>query len=730
MNFPLRHQLEGSDCGPACIQMIAAFYKRDISLSHLKDYCNVTRLGISTRDMLDGCRKIGMNGRAVHLSIEKVREMPLPAILYWRQGHYVVLYEVKERNGENIYRIADPGFGRIKLTEQELLQDWSSDGEKGIAVLIEPTGDFYTLKNESQRRKFSSIFAPFKYLQLHKKSIAYAFLFIFITLICSWLLPFILRRIIDVGIGGKDFNFVVMMLAAQIFLFSGNLVSTFVSNRIIYKTGLNISVEIAIKYLFKLVRLPIRFFDTKLGTDLLQRVNDIDKIKDFLAYSINSVVLISLNFIVYTGVLIYFNVNIFLLFAFFSVMSGLSARYVLRNRLLINYSLFSSYSIKRNVEYELVNGMIEIKTNASEDVFLNKWEDNQRKINRLSLKNLYLEYYLNTGTIFLNVLRDIIITGGCAYFVITDRMTIGTMMTISYILGQLSGSVSQIVQFMKSFQDSKLSYDRLEEILKVKEENEEKTVNFTESQKFSKGFYLDNVSFKYDGSFNPFVLNDIRVHIPIHKVTAIVGASGSGKTTLLKQLLAFYYPQKGDIYLDGVEMSKIDTVSWHKKCGVVMQDGYIFSDTIARNIALSDEKPDMEKLIQATRIACIDDYINQLPLKYNTKIGKSGVDMSGGQKQRILIARAVYKNPDFIFLDEATSTLDATNERQIMDNLNSFYHGKTVVIIAHRLSTVRNAHNIIVLDRGFLSEEGTHSELVEKRGLYYNLVKNQLELGT
>jgi ATP-binding cassette subfamily B protein len=321
-------------------------------------------------------------------------------------------------------------------------------------------------------------------------------------------------------------------------------------------------------------------------------------------------------------------------------------------------------------------------------------------------------------------------TGGCAYLVINNQMTIGAMMTISYILGQLSGSVSQIVQFMKSFQDSKLAYDRLEEILAVKEENEEKTVVYPESQKFGKGFVLDNVSFKYDGSFNPFVLNDIRLQIPIHKVTAVVGASGSGKTTLLKQLLAFYYPQKGDIYLDGVQMSKIDTVSWHKKCGVVMQDGYIFSDTIARNIALSDEKPDMEQLIKASQIACINEFINQLPLKYNTKIGKSGVDLSGGQKQRILIARAVYKNPDFIFLDEATSTLDATNERQIMDNLNEFYHGKTVVIIAHRLSTVRNADNIIVLDKGYLAEEGTHHELVEKRGIYFNLVKNQLELGT
>jgi ATP-binding cassette subfamily B protein len=729
MKFPLRHQLEATDCGPACIQMIAAYYKKDIPLSLLKEYCNVTRLGISTKDIMDGAKKIGMHGVSLFLSIEKIRQAPLPAILFWRQTHFVVLYKVEKKKNRYIYYIADPGFGKVRLEEEELLKDWSTDTVNGVVVLLEPTEEFYKLEYENTGKKLADIFSPFKYLLKHKKNIFYSLFFIAITFFCSWLLPFILQNIIDKGIGNKDIHFIFLMLSAQLFLVSGNLISSFISNKIIYKIGLNISLEIAVDYLYKLVRLPIRFFDTRLGTDLLQRVNDEDKIKTFLTYTINSIALISINFLVYSTVLVYYNFYIFLLFVFFSFLSGISARFILRNRILINYSLFSSYSVKKNIEYELVNGMIEIKTNTSDELYLRKWEINQKEINRLSLKNLYLEYYLNTGTAFLNVFRDILITGGCAYLVIHAQMTIGIMMTVSYILGQLSGSVNQVVNFFKSFQDSKLAYDRIGEILKVEDENKNRSVEIAASHKFQKGFVLDNVSFKYDGSFNPFVLNDLRLQIPLGKVTAIVGASGSGKTTLLKQLLAFYYPQKGDIYLDGIKTSEINTLSWHKRCGVVMQDGYIFSDTIARNIALSDEKPDMDQLIKASQLACIDEFINRLPLKYNTKIGKSGVDLSGGQKQRILIARAVYKNPDFVFLDEATSTLDATNEKQIMDNLNNYYQGKTVVIIAHRLSTVRNADNIIVLDKGFLAEEGTHQELVNKKGIYYNLVKNQLELG-
>lgn len=436
-----------------------------------------------------------------------------------------------------------------------------------------------------------------------------------------------------------------------------------------------------------------------------------------------------LNFLVYSSILLYYNASIFLIFIFFVSLTIIIAKITLIKRKLINYSLFTKYSEKRNVEFELTVGMMEIKTNNAHKLFTDKWENIQQKINSLSIKNLYLEYCLGSGTSFLNILRDIVITGSCAYLVINGQMTLGIMMTITYVLGSLSGTVTQVTGFIKGYQDSKLSYERIEEIQKVQEENDKCDITLADSTRIESGFFLENLSFKYTGTFNPYVLNNISVKIPVNRVTAIVGASGSGKTTLMKLLLSFYYPQKGNLYLDGQKMFRIDTNEWHKRCGVVMQDGFIFSGTIAKNIALHEEKPDLKRLEEAAKIACIDVFINRLPMKYNTKIGNAGIDLSGGQRQRILIARAVYRNPDFIFFDEATSSLDANNEQKIMNNLRKFYKGKTVVIIAHRLSTVKDADNIIVLDKGRLAEEGTHDSLVCQKGIYYCLVKNQLELG-
>ena len=570
---------------------------------------------------------------------------------------------------------------------------------------------------------------PFRFLIKYKKHIYTALFFSVITIVCAWFIPFVLQRIIDKGIGNKDLHLIVLLLLAQVGLFIGNLISNFLSNTILFKTGLQIGLDITTSYIIKLTRLPISFFDTKLGTDLLQRLNDEDKIKTFLTYTVNNIVLMGLNFLVYSSILLYYNASIFLIFIFFVSLTIIIAKITLIKRKLINYSLFTKYSEKRNVEFELTVGMMEIKTNNAHKLFTDKWENIQQKINSLSIKNLYLEYCLGSGTSFLNILRDIVITGSCAYLVINGQMTLGIMMTITYVLGSLSGTVTQVTGFIKGYQDSKLSYERIEEIQKVQEENDKCDITLADSTRIESGFFLENLSFKYTGTFNPYVLNNISVKIPVNRVTAIVGASGSGKTTLMKLLLSFYYPQKGNLYLDGQKMFRIDTNEWHKRCGVVMQDGFIFSGTIAKNIALHEEKPDLKRLEEAAKIACIDVFINRLPMKYNTKIGNAGIDLSGGQRQRILIARAVYRNPDFIFFDEATSSLDANNEQKIMNNLRKFYKGKTVVIIAHRLSTVKDADNIIVLDKGRLAEEGTHDSLVCQKGIYYCLVKNQLELG-
>lgn len=728
--FPFRKQLEPMDCGPACIQMIAAYYRKNIPLSVLKEYSNVTRLGISIQDVLTGCKKIGLDSAAIRVKIEEIEKMPLPAILYWRQEHYVVLYKTQNKKEVRYYYIADPDFGKARLSESDFLKEWTTEDNNGIACVVEPTALFFKSNHEASfKNAWNEYLNPFRQLKKYSREIVFALLFSAVTFVCTWLIPFVLQKIIDDGIGKDNIHVVFLLLLAQLGLFTGNIISSFFGNSILFKTGLKVGLNIATEYIFKLVRLPISFFDTKLGADLLQRLNDEVKIRDFLTYTVNNIVLMVLNFIVYSSILLYYNLYVFLVFVFFACMTFLLAKLTLRSRKFLNYSLFSNFSDKRNVEYELVNGMMEIKTNTAHNIFLGKWENIQQRINALSVKNLYLEYYLSSGASLLNILRDIIITGGCAYLVITGELTLGVMMTITYILGHLSGTVSEVTQFIKNYQDSTLAYERIEEVQKIPEENRAKLTRLAKEQKLNDGFIIKNISFKYAGSFNPYVLIDISTKIPLNKITAIVGASGSGKTTLLKLLLSFYYPQKGDLFLNNLKMSSLNSTDWHERCGVVMQDGHIFSGTIANNIALSEEIPDPERLRAAAQMACIDNFIDRLPMKYNTKIGNSGLDLSGGQKQRILIARAVYRNPEFIFFDEATSSLDANNEMQIMNNLKRFYTGRTVVIIAHRLSTVRDADNILVLDKGHLVEEGNHKKLSELKGVYYNLVRNQLELG-
>lgn len=731
MKFPFRKQLESIDCGPACVQMIAAYYGKEIPMAVLKELMNVTRLGVSARDIVNGCEKIGLDCCAVRVKAHELDRMPLPAILYWKQMHYIVLYDIKKGKKGNKYYVADPDFGKASLSESEFLDNWMSGNNYGIACVVEPTEQFFQLeyKTPNWRERLKEMLKPFSRLKGYNRNLILALCFSAITFGCSWLIPFILQHIIDDGIEQQKMSVVVLLLLAQLGLFLGNIISGFVNNLILYKTGLNVGLGIATDYIYKLVRLPIHFFDTKIGTDLLQRLNDESRIQDFLTYTLNNIVVITLNILVYSSILLYYDWFVFAIFLLFMAFILILAKITLATRKILNYSLFINYSDKRNIEYELVNGMMEIKTNTAQNLFLNKWIEIQLKINQLSIKNLHIEYFLNSGSSFLNVLRDIIITGTCAYLVIHQELTLGIMMTITYILGNLSGTISQMTIFIKSFQDSQIAYERIDDVQKLPEEDLNKKIRLAESTEFADGFVLENLSFKYAGSYSPFVLNEINARIPLHQVTAIVGPSGSGKTTLLKLLLAFYYPQKGDLYLNGMKTADIHSEDWHKHCGVVMQDGLIFSDTISRNIALSDDKPDIEKLKTAARIACIDEFIDSLPMKYNTKIGNTGLDLSGGQKQRILIARAVYRNPEFVFFDEATSSLDANNEMQIMNNLKSFYEGRTVVIIAHRLSTVKDADNILVLDKGRLVEQGNHHELSEQRGMYYHLIKNQLELG-
>lgn len=729
MKFPAYYQLESIDCGPTCIQMVAAYYGKKYPLSLLKARCHVTRIGVSVQDVVSGCKAVGLHAVPVQITQEEIQRMPLPAILYWQQEHFVVLYRIKKKKKGNIYFISDPAYGRIRLNEADFLTAWTGSHPSGIALPLEPTPEFYQLpvpkpaphEKGRIRALVGSVYGK------NRLRLLGVLLLSLVGMATNWAIPVLFQRMIDDGIGGKDLNLLMLILGAQLAFFIGNMCSSTFVNILLTNLGFKTSVELLTNYITKLIRLPIAFFDTKLNTDLIQRMDDQQRVQEFLVNHLFDFVFAVLNLVVFSSILFYYDSRVFLIFLFFSTGSILWTRLFLAKRKLLDYSRFSILSESKNNIYDLLGGMAEIKINSAQETKVGTWKQIQLKINQIGLKALYLTYYMSTGSSFLSRLKDVLIIGFSASLVIKDQMTLGVLLGINYILGQLTTPLNQLLQFIRSAQDARLSYERLHEIQQRSEEDT--SLRKLGTARVETAFRFEHVSFKYEASFSPYVLKDMTFEIPKGKVTAIVGASGSGKTTLLKLLLAFYYPQKGDLYLNNEKMCTLQADDWRKKCGVVMQDGYIFSGTIAQNIALAEQTADPERLQQAARIACIDEFIERLPMRFHTKIGKSGIDLSGGQKQRILIARAVYRNPEFIFFDEATSSLDASNEREIMQRLKTFYQGKTVVVIAHRLSTVKNADKIIVLDKGYLVEEGTHTSLSQRKGIYYQLVKNQLELG-
>lgn len=726
MKFPFFRQLESVDCGPTCIKMISAYYGRKYSSQTLRKHCDITRVGITNNDVIQGCKKIGLHAITIQANQNELQRMPLPAIIYWRQEHYVVLYRIKD----GVYYIADPMHGRIKIKEDLFVQSWRGDEKYGVAVVMEPTDEFYEKQGEdlslwNEVRRFWSVISDT--LTKYKARFSWVILLSILAVVANWFTPMLFQQTIDQGINQKDMNLVLMLILGQFMFFVGYTFSGTISNVIQTKIGFNIGIELLSRYLYKLIKLPVGFFDTKLNADLIQRISDQNRIEQFLTYSVNTIIITILNVIVFSGVLLYYNAIIFCVFTLFVIIATIYSKLFMHRRGMLDYVLFSVQSNDKNNIYEMINGMRDIKINSAQEARVARWETTQNAINKIRLKSLFLNFYMNVGTQFLNRFKDIAITAGCAYYVIQGQMSIGIMMTIVFVLGQLSNYVSQVINFFSSLQDTKLSLDRLDDIYLREDEDNSQRASPCDGVRM--GLKMSDLSFKYPGSYHHFALKNINLDLPKGSVTAIVGASGSGKTTLMKLLLSFYHPTKGVVYLDDKSLSEISADKWRQQCGVVMQDGYIFSGTIAENIAIADIIPDIERVKQAAKIACIDAFIESLPMQYNSKIGASGIDLSGGQKQRIFIARAVYKNPKFIFFDEATSSLDANNERQIMNNLEAFYRDKTVIIIAHRLSTVSNADNIIFLENGSIVEQGTHQELTDKKGAYYRLVKNQLELG-
>ena len=731
-HYPVYTQLDRMDCGPTCLRMIAKYYGRVYSLQTLRDKAFISRSGVSLLGISEAAESIGFRTTGVKITFEQlVDDFPLPCILHWNQQHFVVCYRIRKRRNKYKILIGDPaGTQTVTYNEEEFKRCWISSREKGqdtgVALVLEPTPDFYSMEEDRKEAKKKLNFF-FRYLSPHKKALVQLVLGMVIGSILQLIVPFLTQSLVDVGIRDNNLNFITLILVAQLIIFIARLSVDFIRSWLLLHMNIRINISLISDFLVKLMRLPLHFFDTKMIGDIMQRIGDHSRIESFLTGSSISTLFSFVNFIVFGFVLAYYDLSIFGLFLLGNLLYVIWVLSFMKYRRELDLRRFSQASTEQSTLYQIITGMQEIKLNNCETQKRWKWERIQVKLFKISVKGLALQQYQQVGSVFFNQTTNILISYIAARAVVEGNMTLGMMMSLTYIIGQLNSPIEQFIGFARSFQDAKISLERLNEIHQ-KEDEEETAVDKVSFLPQDHTFTIENLCFSYDGSPD-YVLNNVNLTIPRNKITAIVGASGSGKTTLIKLLLGFYTPKKGNIKVGDVYLKNINPHLWRSVTGSVMQDGFIFSETIAENIAIGEEVIDKERLLKAAQIANIDQFIDSLPLGYNTKIGMEGSGISQGQRQRILIARAVYKNPDFLFFDEATNALDANNEREIMEHLNEFYRGKTVVIVAHRLSTVQNADKIVVLDKGGIVEEGTHQELTCLKGIYYRLVKNQLELG-
>jgi len=653
----------------------------------------------------------------------------LPLILYWKQSHFVVLYKVVQKKDVLTFYIADPSFGKIKIDADILTKEWMGANTKGISILMRPIEGICENPPKEQKTKFYKeelIKDLLRFVARHKWKYLFSALLLILGLGTNWAIPILFKRTIDSAVGGKSLKIIWILLLAQLMMFLGNFVFRLFSDLVLTKLNFTLSVLLKENFLQKIMKLPIRYFDTRINASTLQRLSDQDKIRGFMVWKGHEIVLTLVNLVAFSIILYTMNKYIFIVFFLGSVLSIFWMSVFLRKRNTVTYSTILRQAENSNSLYEFVMNMPEIKINGAQNKMIANLADIQKKLHSLELRSLYLNMSQNLGVSFLSKFKELLSLAVCCFLILKGQLTVGSVLGISYILGQLNSPIISLISYLNSAQDAHIAKRRLNDVYLEKEENDSKKELLPEN---INSIEVRDVSFKYPGSFNHVVLENISFDIPKNKVTAIVGASGSGKTTLLKLLLSYYDPVKGFISIGGKDLSEINSDLWRDKCGTVLQDGYIFAGTIAENIALADPDFDKERVVFAAKIACVDEFISKLPMAYNTKVGSIGTQMSGGQKQRILIARAVYKNPDFLFFDEATSSLDSKNEKMIMGNLNQFFKGRTVVIIAHRLSTVKNADKIIVLDKGKIVEQGRHMDLVENKGDYFELVRNQLELG-
>lgn len=725
--FPFYKQHDAMDCGPSCLRMIARYYGRSYNLQTLREKSFLSREGVSMLGISDAAESIGLRTLGVSLTPDKLfSQAPLPLIAHWKQNHFVVVYRIRS---EKVY-VSDPAYGLITYTKKEFLDGWIStiqDGEKrGLALLIEPTPDFYAREGEKIRK--SDFRFLFSYLKPHRKFIGQLIIGMLLGSILQLLFPFLTQSIVDVGISNQDIGFIYLVLIAQLVLFISRMSVDFIRGWILLHLSTRVNISLISDFLIKLMKLPMGFFDIKLIGDILQRIGDHRRIENFLTTSSLNILFSLFNLVVFGIVLAVYSWKILVLFIVGSVLYFLWLSLFMKQRRELDFRRFSKLAENHSRLIQLINGMQEIKLYNAERQKRWEWENIQSALFRVNIKSLSLTQYQEAGGVFINEIKNILITFMAAVAVINGSMTLGMMLAVSYIIGQLNSPIEQMINFLHITQDAKISLERLGEIHEMDNEekdSQEKLVLLPGDRSIN----IRGLSFQYEGPHSNMVLQDVNLAIPGNSVTAIVGVSGSGKTTLIKLLLGFYLPTKGDILLGDTNLGSFSHQQWRQKCGVVMQDGYLFSDSIASNIALGEDTIDKEKLIMAVRIANIKDFIESLPLAYNTRIGSQGHSLSGGEKQRVLIARAVYRDPEFLFIDEGTSSLDAENEKAIISNLKEFFRNKTVVVVAHRLSTVKDADQIVVIDSGRIVEQGKHEELIKRRGNYFKLVKNQLELG-
>lgn len=729
LNFPHFKQQDSTDCGATCLRIISAHYGKFFSPYKLKEATNITNEGVSLLSISEAAEKIGYRSMGANVSFDTLKQAPLPCVIHWNQNHFVVVYKIREtRKGTTVY-VSDPSSCKLKYSKEEFCKYWKigddKNSESGIVLFLEPTPEFYKNIEETEPSKISYIF---NYLRPHTKLVVQLIIGLLIGSILQLVIPFLTQSIVDFGISTRDISYIYLILIAQMILVISSSTIEFVRGWILLHIGTLINISMVSDFLIRLMNLPMSFFETKMTGDIIQRIGDQTRIQDLLTNSSLSIIFSMFSLVIFSVVLLFYNALIFTIFAIGSILYVLWVLLFMKYRAELDTKNFYHQSVNQNNVLELINGMQEIKLNGIEQVKRWGWERVQTILYRLQVKSMALGQYQSSGAILINQTKNLVITAVVANLVIEGELTLGMMTAIQYIIGQVNSPVEQLISFIRQVQDAKLSLERLNEVRLLPSEYDNANVPLTENA-FRDDIYLNNISFRYDkSSVGEWVLDGINLRIPANKKTAIVGSSGSGKTTLLKLLLGYYPVERGNILLGENNLDYYDKKKWRRSCGIVMQEGFIFSDTIANNIATNGETLDRERLSMACKMANIEDFINSLPNGYNTRIGSDGHGLSQGQRQRMLIARAIYKDPKIVLFDEATNSLDANNESVILNNLQKFFNGRTTIIIAHRLSTVRDADQIVVLEKGKIIEIGTHKELCAKKAAYYRLVQNQLEL--